>query len=100
VIRALFHPGRVQKQHERVVKAMKAHARAAGDAVFERTMADFYTQRVLAIDPHVDWNGFAEVKQKQVDHQTDCLAYEKRAEIALAKLRAEEERYAKLRQAG
>lgn len=98
MIRQLFHPSRVQKQYERVTKAMRAHARAVADATFERTMADFHTQRVLSIDPHLDWNGFAEEKQRQVDHQADCIMYERKADAALAKLRAEEQRYAKLQE--
>lgn len=98
MLRELFHPGRVQKQKERVLKAAKAYARALSDAEFERCMADYYTQRVDATDPHLDWCGFAEVKQKQFDHAADYAQYERRAQTAQAKLRAEEARYAKLQE--
>lgn len=94
----LFHPERVRKQYDRVLTAAKAHARAKSNAEFERTMADYFTVRVLGIDPHTNWNGFAEVKQKQHDHQNECLSYEKQAADAAAKLQAEEARYLKMTQ--
>lgn len=82
------------KQHERIEKALKAKAQRAGDAEFNRTMANFYTDRVLDLNPHdVDqvW-GFADAKQKQHDHQQAFLHNESQVAEAQARVEAETER--------
>ena len=97
-LRNLSHPGRVQKQYDKIIKATKNYARALSDAEYERHMAHFYTERVMSIDPFKDHMGFAEARQKQLDYQEDCVRCEKKAEVALACMRAEEERYKTLRE--
>lgn len=86
---------RVQKQYERVESAIKAQAQCVSDAEFNRTMANFYTERVLALDPHnIDqvW-AFADAKQKQHDHQQDCLRHESYGAEARARVDAEKQRF-------
>lgn len=60
---------------------------------FNRTMGNFYTERVLDIDPHQDWWAFAEAKQKQYDHQLDFVRYEKRSQEADAKVEANKQAF-------
>lgn len=69
----------VSTQYEREQREQRTRAREEAEAEYHRIMANFYTDRVLAIDPNADWWGFAEAKQKQYDHQTECLRYERRA---------------------
>jgi len=79
------------RQHHRIEKATRKMAEHIADAEFERTMANFYTERVISIDPHVGpaeaWD-FAAAKQKQYDHQNDCISYEQKAEAARAEVAA------------
>lgn len=67
-----------KNEYERVQAAMRVLSRRIADTEFHRTMANFYTGRVLELDPHTQWWEFAEAKQKQHDHQTDCIFEEGR----------------------
>ena len=104
MIRAFWHhfkdihrAKRLQNGDIKVQDAMRVLSRRIADAEFHRTMAGFYTDRVIATDPHTDWWGFADAKQKQHDHQHDCLAEEKRIEEARATVEARKAELAKLR---
>lgn len=92
-IRSTLRGNRVRKQYERVEKAIREKAQLASDMEFNRTMASFYTERVMDIDPHKDWWNFAEAKQKQYDHQLDFVRYEKRTEEADAKVEANKQAF-------
>ena len=85
-IRCTLRSNRVRKQYERVEKSICVKAQLVSDLEFSRTMSNFYTERVLDIDPHKDWWAFAEAKQKQYDHRNDFTLYEKRIEEADAKV--------------
>jgi 7-keto-8-aminopelargonate synthetase-like enzyme len=83
----------VKKQYERVETAIKTKAQKVSDAEFNRTMANFYTDRVLGIDPHQDWWDFADAKQKQYDHQTACVKNDQQVNEAHARVEAEAQRF-------
>lgn len=85
-IKSTLRGNRVRKQYQRVEKAIREKAQMVSELEFNRTMGNFYTERVLDIDPHQDWWGFADAKQKQYEHQNDFLRYEKRIEEADAKV--------------
>lgn len=70
--------------YERVQSAMRVLSRRIAEAEFHRTMASFYSERVMETDPNTHWWEFAEAKQKQHDHQMDCLCEEKRVAEARA----------------
>lgn len=68
-----------QTQYDREQRQMRITAREEAEAAYHRKLADYYTERVLALDPNEAWWEFAEAKQKQYDHQCECLRYERRA---------------------
>jgi hypothetical protein len=84
---------RFRAQYERVEKSIRAKAQLVSDLEFHKTMQSFYTERVLEIDPHVDWWDFADAKQKQHDHQMDCIHLERRVAEAEAKVEATKNAY-------
>lgn len=92
-IRSTMRNNRVRKQYERVEKSILEKAQLVSDLEFNRTMSDFYTERVMDIDPHTDWWSFAEAKQKQHDHQNDFVRYKKRIHEADAKVEANKQAF-------
>lgn len=84
---------RFRAQYERVEKSIRAKAQLVSDLEFHRTMQSFYTERVFDIDHNTDWWDYAEAKQKQHDHQMDCLRLEKRVAEAEAKVEATKNAY-------
>lgn len=92
-IRSTLRSNRVRKQYERVETAIRAKAQLVSDLEFNRTMSNFYTERVFDIDPHTDWWAFAEAKQKQCDHQNDFVQYENRILEADAKVEANKQAF-------
>lgn len=100
LIRDTIIGDRVKKQYERVEASIKAKAQAVSDAEFNRTMANFYTERVLALDPHnIDqvWD-FADAKQKQHDHQHECIRFEAKVDELQARVAAETQRFTTLQE--
>lgn len=93
LIRSTLKDNKVRKQYERVEKAIRAKAQLASDMEFHRTMSNFYTERVMDINPHQNWWDFAAAKQKQYDHQEDFVRYEKRIEEADANVEANKQAY-------
>lgn len=93
----------VRDVDDKLQRAMKTLSHRVADAEFHRSMANFYTERVLSIDPHAGpaeaWE-FAEAKQKQYDHQLDCVHEEKRIEEARAVVEARKAELKKLRENG
>jgi hypothetical protein len=96
LLREVFFGDPLQKQYERVEAAVKAKAKCVSDAEFNRTMANFYTERLDSIDPNTDWWEFADAKQKQYDHQTTCVSNDAAVEEAAQIARAEIARYSAL----
>lgn len=89
----------VEKQYARVEAAIKVKAQCVSDAEFNRTMANFYTDRVLHLNPH-DINqvwDFAAAKQKQHDHQTACSRHENLTAEAQARVDAETQRFKEIK---
>jgi hypothetical protein len=76
------------KRQERIETAVRAVALLEGDVAYHRAMNDFYTARVMSLDPHAHWWAFADAKQKQVDHQVQLVRYQAKVEEAQAKLEA------------
>jgi hypothetical protein len=81
------------RHYGHVERAIKRKAERVADAEFARTMAHFYTERVLNIDHNVDWWGFADAKQKQHDYQRDTLLYDKRVDEASQQAEARMKQY-------
>lgn len=92
-IRSTLRSNRVRKQYERVEKSICAKAQLVSDLEFSRTMSNFYTERVLDIDPHKDWWAFADSKQKQYDHQKDFVRVEQLLLEAEAKVSAQKKAF-------
>lgn len=86
----------IKAQQQKVEDAIRVKAQRIGDLEYERTMANFYTDRSMSIDPQTDWWGFADAKQKQHDHQLAFVACEGRVEVATARVAAETARYVRL----
>lgn len=55
---------------ERIDAAVQDKARAHSDSVYHFEMATYYQEAAAAIDPNVDWWGFASVRQKLEDSRT------------------------------
>lgn len=83
----------IKRQYERIEAAAKRKAEAVADAELHRTLANFYTMRVMTIDPHIDWWGFADAKQKQHEHQVACIKFDHEVEEAHAQVQAEDQRF-------
>ena len=62
--------------------ALQRYAEFLGEAEAHRVLADHYTTAVLDVDPNTNWWRFAELKQKQHEHQTSHTPYMQRAEQA------------------
>lgn len=77
-----------QRAYEQLQDAYKALSRRIAAAEYHRVMAQFYTDRVLEIDPNANWWGFAHAKQCQFDHQEDQRYCQKRIEEAEATVNA------------
>lgn len=86
LIRDTVRHSRIQNRYEKVEQAIKNKARIISDLEFHRTMSNFYTERVMDINPHEDWWAFAQAKQKQYDHQMDFTIIERKVEEAEAKV--------------
>lgn len=76
------------KRQERIEAAVRNVALLEGDVAYHRAMNDFYTARVMDLDPHAHWWAFADAKQKQIDHQVQLMRYQAKVEEAQAKLAA------------
>lgn len=93
MIRDGFRHERLRRQYARVETSIRNKASLASDMTFHQTMVDFYTDRVSTTDPNVDWWGFAEAKQKQVDNQEDIRLLSKRLAEADATVKAHKEAF-------
>ena len=86
----------ITKQYERVEKAVKALAKSVSDAEFNRTMANFYTERVASINPYAgpaEALEFSDAITKQFEHQHACVANDSSVEEARKVVEAETARY-------
>lgn len=72
----------VRRKYDKVEAAIKAKAEAMSQREFHLAMWNFYTARVEIIEPHLNWWGFAEAKQKQYDHSIEAATWEDRVEEA------------------
>lgn len=77
--RDVFWGDPAQTQYEREQREQRVRAREEAEAEYHRKLAEYYTQRVLSLDPDTHWWEFAEAKQKQYEHQCDCMQHERRA---------------------
>jgi hypothetical protein len=55
----------IQKQEERLDKAVTRHAESLGDIQFAYMMRKHYTDLAAAIRPDVNWWGYASAKEKE-----------------------------------
>lgn len=82
----------------KVEKATHQKAQLVADAEFNRTMANFYTERVMNLDPHTQWWEFAQAKDKQYEYQMEYVALERRIEEAEKKVQARTEQFHSLKE--
>ncbi len=94
MIRETIRSGKLRKQYAFVEKCIREKAHLMSNLEFCRTMADFYTERVLEIDPNREWWDFADSKQKQTEFQQDFELYQKRIVEAEARIVASRDAFA------
>lgn len=90
----------VQKQQERVDKAVEAQAEAIGDLQYARTMRSYYSAVVAKTDPAVKWWDYANAKEKELDYHERVKRAEKLVEEREAMVDAAMERLAAVRNKG
>ena len=66
-IRDAMRSHAIKTQAEKIDAAVQDKARANSDSVYHFEMAAYYQTAAAAIDPNVDWWGFAAVRQKLED---------------------------------
>lgn len=89
----------LKNQYERVELAIKAKAQLISDHEFNKVMENFYITRCGAIDPHTDWWGFAEAKEKQTEYRKQLEKLHKKVLEANAFVKAQEAAFKKLQDA-
>lgn len=82
--------GRYDRQRQRVRDAARAVAARAGDVAAEQYLVEFYKTQAQAINPYNDWWAYADVRQKQADHENDITTAQRRHADAVAKLNAQQ----------
>lgn len=92
-IKEMVRVDRISKRKARLESAVRAKANAFGEAEYHRMMSDYYSGCVAAIDPHADWWGFADAKQKEQDNIAMFQEYSKKVSEASARIEAEQARY-------
>lgn len=77
-----------KRAKQRIRDAQQRFAEMDSHRHFHAQMADFFTDRVLSIDPWQDHWGFADARADQLHHQERACEYEKRAAAAHAAVAA------------
>lgn len=82
--------GRHDRQRQRVRDAAKTVAARAGDVAAEQYLVEFYKTQAQATNPYNDWYAYADVRQKQADHENDLAVAQRRHADAAAHLNAQQ----------
>ena len=82
--------GRYDRRRQRVRDAARAVAARAGDVAAEQYLVEFYKTQAQATNPYNDWWAYADVRQKQADHENDLTIAQRRHADAVAKLNAQQ----------
>ena len=88
MIRFMFYTNKVDRYHGKVEDAIRRKALSVANVEFHRTMGNFYGEMLMEIDPHQDWWGFANAKQKQHNHHNDFLMQQQRVDEGNVKVLA------------
>lgn len=89
----------LKNQYQKIELAIKAKAQLVSDLEFNNVMEDFYCARCMVIDPHTDWWGFAEAKEKQAEYRKQLERLYKKVLAADAYAKAQEAAFKKLQDA-
>jgi len=89
----------LKNQYQKIELAIKAKAQLISDHEFNKVMENFYIARCVAIDPHRDWWGFAEAKEKQAEYRKQLERLHKKVLAADAYVKAQEAAFKKLQDA-
>lgn len=89
----------LKNQYQKIELAIKTKAQLVSDHEFNRVMENFYIDRCLAIDPHMDWWGFADAKEKQMEYNKQLARLAKKIQTAMAHVKAQEAAFEKMRNA-
>lgn len=89
--------GRRDRQQQRVRDAAKVVAARAGDVAAQQYLVHYYTTQAQATNPYADWWAYADVRQKQADHETELKLATRRHQAAVAKLNAQQLKMEKMK---
>lgn len=70
-LRAFLHDRHLHNLEEALTYAIRKRAHAIGDREKERALRDHYENLSQRLDPKQDWWGYADAREKAVNHQTD-----------------------------
>lgn len=96
-LRRHFVSDRARRAYTQIEKAIRKKAELISEREFHLEMAQFYTSRVKAIDPHKEWWDFADSKQKEFDNQRAASVLNNQIEEAEAKVSAYRTKYEEAR---
>lgn len=89
----------ITSARESVRHALRVVARRQAEADYHAYLVKHHTAEANAIDPHQDWNTFADEKQKAYDHDLERQVEARKVTTATAKLNAAKARMQKLQAA-
>lgn len=98
--RSLLHILRgspIERATQALSDAVKDEARFQAEVHYESLMARFFDSEARSLDPHRDWNHFANLKNKWHEHQQSFVKEERRLKQASARALACRERLEQLR---
>lgn len=72
-------------------QAMERTALLQGEYTYASVMYDYYCKEITRIDPYEDHWGFAEVREKQLNHFADMARLSRAVDEAQAKVKATQE---------
>jgi hypothetical protein len=89
----------VYNARARVHDAMKDVCTRESQATYHRSLHVYFAEEAEAIDPHQDWNRFAELKNAWQDEWNNLMVADRRVSVARAKLDARRKQLTKLESA-
>lgn len=91
------HP--FDRQNDKCSDAARAVAQQASEVEFHRTLVEFYSKLAAEVDPHEDWNSFAQYKNKWKENQDELQVETRRLNERRATLEAHLRKLTELRKA-
>ena len=84
--------GRQERQQQRVRDAARAVASRLGDVKGQEYLVEYYKTQAQATNPYDDWWTYADVRQKQADHEVELTLAQHRHARAVANLKTQQEK--------